>query len=47
MVTAIMMVVCDHEYEHDDDDVQLSYFFIPRIPLMQEVSTSFICATVS
>ena len=39
MVTAMMMVVCDHEY---DDDIQVNYFFIPRRPLMQEVSFSFI-----
>ena len=52
MVTAMMMVVCDHEY--DDDNMQVSYFFKPRRPLMQEVSTSFIasqeafiCVTVS
>jgi len=41
MLTAMMMmVVCNHEY--DDDDIQVSYFFIPRRPLMQEVSTSII-----
>jgi len=39
MVTAMMLVMCDHEY---DDDIQESYFFIPRRPLMQEVSNSFI-----
>ena len=44
MVTAMMMMVRDHEY--DDNDIQVSYFLIPRTPLMQEVSTSFICVTV-
>ena len=39
MVTAMMMVVYDREYEYDDDDdIQVSYFFIPRRPLMQEVT---------
>ena len=39
------VMVCDHEYDDDDDDdnaIQVCYFLIPRRPLMQEVSTSFI-----
>jgi hypothetical protein len=37
-------MVRDHEYDDDDDnDIQVNYFFITRRPLMQEVSTSFIC----
>jgi len=36
-----MIGVFDHEYD-DDDNIQISYFFIPRRPLMQEVSTSII-----
>ena len=37
MVTAMMMVMCDYEYDEYDE-----YDFKPRRPLMQEVSTFFI-----
>ena len=48
MVTAMMMMLRDHEYDDDDydNDIRVGYFFIPRRPLMQEVSNSFICVTV-
>ena len=42
MMMLMMMMHDDDDDDDDDDDIQVSYFFKPRRPLMQEVSTSFI-----
>jgi hypothetical protein len=31
----MMMMVCDHEYDNNDNDIQVSCVFIPRRPLMR------------
>jgi hypothetical protein len=47
MMMVMIMMVCDHEYANCNDDGVIMGISMVMIPLMQEVSTSFICVTVS